>query len=69
MEPNQHGFEAELEVTEPMGMETIVHFRLAGTEVCGRVNPNAGATAGKRMRLVADLGYMHLIDAATGKVR
>ena len=68
LEPNQHGFDVELEVTEPMGMETIVHFQLGGTEVCGRVNPNAGAAAGKRMRLVVDLGYMHLIDAATGKV-
>ncbi|HZH07261.1 MAG TPA: sn-glycerol-3-phosphate ABC transporter ATP-binding protein UgpC [Lautropia sp.] len=68
LEPNQHVFEVELEVTEPMGMETMVFFLLAGTEVCGRVNPNAGAQAGRRMKLVADLGNMHLIDDASGEV-
>ena len=36
-------FEAELDVTEPMGMETLVYFPINGIEVCGRVNPNAGA--------------------------
>jgi multiple sugar transport system ATP-binding protein len=68
LEPNQHPFEVELEVTEPMGMETMVFFRLAGSEVCGRVNPNAGAQPGKRMKLMADLGNMHLLDDASGQV-
>ena len=68
LEPNQHVFEVELDVTEPMGMETIVHFLLEGTEFCGRVNPNAGARAGKPIKLVADLGNMHLIDDASGQV-
>ncbi|MBA3477811.1 MAG: sn-glycerol-3-phosphate ABC transporter ATP-binding protein UgpC [Lautropia sp.] len=67
-EPNQHAFEVELEVTEPMGMETMVFFLLAGVELCGRVHPNAGAQAGKRMTLVADLSNMHLIDDTSGKV-
>jgi multiple sugar transport system ATP-binding protein len=68
LEPNQHAFEVELEVTEPMGMETMVFFLLQGTELCGRVNPDAGAQAGKRMKLVADLGKMHLIDDTSGQV-
>jgi multiple sugar transport system ATP-binding protein len=68
MESNQHPFEVELEVTEPMGMETMVFFLVEGTELVGRVNPDAGAQAGKRMKLVADLGKMHLIDDASGKV-
>ncbi len=68
LEPNQHAFEVELEVTEPMGMETMVFFLVEGTELCGRVNPDAGAQSGKRMKLVADLGKMHLIDDASGKV-
>jgi multiple sugar transport system ATP-binding protein len=68
MEPNQHAFEVTLEVTEPMGMDTLVYFTVNGVEVCGRVSPNAGARAGARMSLVADLGNMHLIDDATGKV-
>jgi len=68
IEPNQHPFEIELDVTEPMGMETLVYFLVNGTEVCGRVNPNAGARDHTRMKLVADLNNMHLIDDQTGKV-
>jgi multiple sugar transport system ATP-binding protein len=67
-QPNQHAFDVALDVTEPMGMETMVFFRLAGTELCGRVSPNAGAQSGARMRLLADLGNMHLIDDVSGKV-
>ncbi len=67
-EPNQHDFEQMIEVVEPMGMETLVYFTLNGFEVCGRVNPNAGATAERPMKLRADLSNMHLIDNSTGKV-
>src|SRR3954466_9781034 len=42
-EPNLHAFDVTLEVTEPMGMETLVHFRVNGTDVCGCVNPAAKA--------------------------
>ncbi len=68
MEATQQGFEVELEVTEPMGMETMVFFQLDGAECCGRVSPNAGAQAGKPMKLAADLANMHLIDDANGQV-
>jgi multiple sugar transport system ATP-binding protein len=68
LEPNQHAFEVELDVTEPMGMETMVFFLIEGTELCGRVNPDSGAQAGKRMKLVADLAKMHLIDDTSGRV-
>jgi multiple sugar transport system ATP-binding protein len=68
LEANQHPFEVELEVTEPMGMETLVYFLVHGVEICGRVSPNSGAQDGGRMKLVADLNNMHLIDDASGKV-
>jgi len=68
LEPNLHAFESVLEVTEPMGMETLVYFLVNGREVCGRVNPKAGAQAGAPMKLVADLNNMHLIDDASGQV-
>ncbi len=66
--PFQQVFEVDLDVIEPMGMETMVYFTVNGAEMCGRVNPNAGAQAGQRMTLVADLANMHLIDDATGLV-
>ena len=68
MEPSQHAFEVSLEVTEPMGMDTLVYFPVDGVQICGRVSPNAGARAGAPMKLVADLDNMHLIDDGTGKV-
>jgi multiple sugar transport system ATP-binding protein len=55
-------------VTEPLGMETLVFFRINGIDVCGRVSPNAGAREGVRMKLAASLDNMHLIDDATGAV-
>jgi len=66
--PDMVPFEAHIEVTEPMGMETLVYFAINGTQVCGRVNPNAGARENSSMQLAADLGQMHLIDDETGRV-
>jgi multiple sugar transport system ATP-binding protein len=68
LEPGEVPFEAKLEVTEPMGMETLVYFPVNGTQVCGRVNPNAGARDGAPLRLAANLNNMHLIDETSGRV-
>jgi multiple sugar transport system ATP-binding protein len=51
-----------------MGMETLIYFPLAGAQICGRVDPTAGALPGRDMKLVADLRHMHLIDDETGLV-
>ena len=48
--------------------QTSTPFTVNGRENCGRVNPNAGATAAQSMKLRADLSNMHLIDDSTGKV-
>ncbi len=66
--PGRVPFEAQLDVVEPMGMETMVYFLVEGVEVCGRVNPNAAGKAGETMPLVADLNHMHLIDPRTDAV-
>ncbi len=66
--PGYAGFEVELDVVEPMGMETMVYFLVDGVEVCGRVNPNAAGKAGETMPLVADLNHMHLIDPRTDQI-
>jgi multiple sugar transport system ATP-binding protein len=67
-EPGVETFETVLDVTEPMGMETLIYFIVNGVEVCGRVNPNAGARVGAPLRLAVDLNNMHLINEATGAV-
>ena len=68
MEPGVVPFEAKLDVTEPMGMETFVYFDIGGTPACGRVSPNAGAKDGAKLPMAIDLNNMHLIDEATGLV-
>jgi multiple sugar transport system ATP-binding protein len=68
MEPGFVPFDAKLDVTEPMGMETMVYFTLNGADICGRVNPNSGAKDGAPLRMAADLDNMHLIDDTTGLV-
>ena len=66
--PGVESFEAVLDVTEPMGMETLIYFTLEGAEICGRVNPNAGARDGGPLRLAVDLNNMHLLNEVTGAV-
>jgi multiple sugar transport system ATP-binding protein len=66
--PQPATIDAAIEVTEPLGMETLVFFRVDGIDVCARVSPDAGAREGARMRLAASLDHMHLIDDASGCV-
>jgi multiple sugar transport system ATP-binding protein len=66
--PGVEAFDTVLDVTEPMGMETLVYFTLEGTQVCGRVNPTAGARDGAPLRLAVNLNNMHLLNEATGAV-
>jgi len=63
-----HPFSVTPDVVEPMGMETMVYFKLNGAEVCGRVEPSSATGPGQPMRLCADLNRMHLIDAQTDLV-
>ena len=56
------------EVIEPMGMETLAHIKLEGTEICARLDPMVEAAPGVPLALAADMNNMHLIDDATGLV-
>jgi len=58
---------ARVDVVEPMGMETLVHFFIAGTPVVARVSPDTPAQPGHALPLQADMGQMHLMDSS-GKV-
>jgi multiple sugar transport system ATP-binding protein len=68
LEPGVAAFDAVLDVTEPMGMETLIYFTLDGVQICGRVSPNAGARDGGPLRLAVDLNNMHLLNEVTGAV-
>ena len=58
---------ATVDVVEPMGMEALVHFAIAGTPVVARVSPDTPAQPGQALPLLANMGHMHLMDA-NGKV-
>ena len=68
LEPGVVSFDENLDVTEPMGMETLVYFPINGETVCGRVNPAADAKEGAPLKMAADLNNMHLIDPKSGLV-
>ena len=61
-------FTVTLDITEAMGMETMVYFTVDGQEVCGRVDPGSAAGPGEPMKLYANMDRMHLIDPATNLV-
>src|SRR5438045_947947 len=66
--PGVEPFDAVLDVTEPMGMETLVYFALQGAQICCRVDPNAGAQDGAPLRMAMDLNNMHLLNEVTDVV-
>ncbi len=57
-----------VDVVEPMGMETLVHFALGGAPAIARVDPATQAMPGQPLTLAADLAQLHLIDPETGAV-
>ncbi|MDA8253281.1 MAG: sn-glycerol-3-phosphate ABC transporter ATP-binding protein UgpC [Rhodospirillales bacterium] len=60
--------QAPVDVVEPMGMETMVHFQIDGAEMTARVAPETPARPGELLPLAADLNQMHLIENESGRV-
>ena len=56
----------DVDVVEPMGMETLVHFNVARTPAVARVTPDAPALPGQPLALHADMNNMHLIEPDSG---
>ena len=57
-----------VKVVEPLGVETLVYFDLAGQPACARLAPTLAPRAGDTITLEFDAAQMHLIDTATGAV-
>ena len=70
--------EVDVDITEPMGMETVIYFFLSRTKnnhkdvteppYCARIDPEVHVMPGSKLRLSVDTNNMHLIDPATDKV-
>jgi multiple sugar transport system ATP-binding protein len=55
-------------LVEPLGSDTLIHFELAGTPAIARVAPDLRAKIGDTLRLRPQSGKIHLFDAANGQV-
>jgi multiple sugar transport system ATP-binding protein len=66
--PGFERMEALVDVVEPMGMETMVHFHTSGEPLCARIAPNAYAAPNEVLPLSVDMNNMHLLDPDSGKV-
>ena len=64
----QTDFSADVEVTEPMGMDTMVYLSINSTGVCARSAPRSVSSPGQRMEFTMDMGQMHLIDSNSNQV-
>ena len=61
-------FQARVEVVEPLGMDTMIHFKFGGRAVSSLVDPYSAREVGETMGFMMDMRKMHLIDPKTDKV-
>jgi multiple sugar transport system ATP-binding protein len=60
--------DVRVEVSEPMGSETLLYLDTGATSFIARVNPTDRFDAGQRVQVSLDLSHAHLFDAATEQV-
>jgi multiple sugar transport system ATP-binding protein len=59
--------EVTVDLAEPLGAETIVHFDAApGTPFTARLSPRSSVRAGRPVKLAVAVERLHLFDPATG---
>jgi multiple sugar transport system ATP-binding protein len=66
--PGVTRLDAMVDVVEPMGMETMVHFFIDGVPVCARIDPAVHAAPEEILPLSADMNHMHLMESDGGRV-
>jgi multiple sugar transport system ATP-binding protein len=57
--------EVRVEVSEPMGSETLLYMDTGATSFIAKVNPTDRFETGQRIKVSFDLSHAHLFDAAT----
>ena len=57
--------EVKVEVSEPMGSETLLYLDTGATSFIARVRPTDRFDAGQRVKVTFDLDHAHLFDPAT----
>jgi multiple sugar transport system ATP-binding protein len=64
----QQDIAADVNVLEPMGIDTMVFFTLGSKEICARSEPAAVSNVGESMGFTVNMDKMHLIDPSTDAV-
>ncbi|HVW57573.1 MAG TPA: sn-glycerol-3-phosphate ABC transporter ATP-binding protein UgpC [Rhizobiaceae bacterium] len=65
---DQDALSVRVELVEPLGSDTLIHFPLADTPVIARVSPDLRLKPGDQVALAPANGKPHLFDADTGEV-
>ena len=64
--PDIDGFDATVELAEPLGHEQLLHLRADGVALTVRGAPGVRPAVGSAVRLHVDPAHSHLFDAASG---
>jgi multiple sugar transport system ATP-binding protein len=54
---------ATVDVVEPMGMETLIHFFIGDAAMVARCDPGTQASPGQALPLMVNMNHMHLMRA------
>ncbi|HEX2136314.1 MAG TPA: sn-glycerol-3-phosphate ABC transporter ATP-binding protein UgpC [Microvirga sp.] len=65
-DPGDVALDAQVEVVEPLGSETLAWLAIGGKSMTGRFPPELGAKPGERVRVTLAMSRMHLFDTETG---
>jgi multiple sugar transport system ATP-binding protein len=66
--PGAAAFEAVIDLVEPTGAEALAFFMIGKTEVSARAMPQDIQHTGRKVRLVADMNKIYLIEPESGMV-
>ncbi|MCP3384916.1 sn-glycerol-3-phosphate ABC transporter ATP-binding protein UgpC [Bradyrhizobium sp. CCGUVB4N] len=59
------GLDSQVQVVEPLGSDTLVHFTVGGATLTARLPPELRPQAGQAIKLGLDPAKIHLFDAET----
>jgi multiple sugar transport system ATP-binding protein len=60
--------EADIDIVEPLGLETLVYFSIGDIVVCGRLDPDLAPSTRQRMTLGINMEKIHLFDPQTERL-
>jgi multiple sugar transport system ATP-binding protein len=59
--------EVSVDLAEPLGAETIVHFDVAGVPFTARLSPRTSVRTGRPVKLAVEVERLHLFDPVSGQ--